>query len=94
MKKGIVKFFNEHKGFGFIKTEGTGEEIFVHVSGLKDQISENDTVEFDVEEGKKGLNACAGKAGRTGNCLGTNAFLRDQNRQRPVSPNRNRPKKR
>jgi CspA family cold shock protein len=57
MKKGVVKFFNSTKGFGFIKVEGTGEEIFVHVSGLKDQINENDTVEFDVQEGKKGLNA-------------------------------------
>jgi len=57
MKKGVVKFFNTTKGFGFIKVEGTGEEIFVHVSGLKDQINENDTVEFDVQEGKKGLNA-------------------------------------
>ncbi len=57
MKRGVVKFFNETKGFGFIKTEGTGEEVFVHVSGLKDVINENDTVEFDVEEGKRGLNA-------------------------------------
>lgn len=57
MKKGVVKFFNTTKGFGFIKVEGSGEEIFVHVSGLKDQINENDTVEFDVQEGKKGLNA-------------------------------------
>ncbi|HXB39465.1 MAG TPA: cold shock domain-containing protein [Bacteroidia bacterium] len=57
MKKGVVKFFNETKGFGFIKIEGTGEEVFVHVSGLKDTINENDTVEFDVEEGKRGLNA-------------------------------------
>ena len=57
MKNGVVKFFNETKGFGFIKTEGTGEEIFVHVSGLQDEIRENDTVTFDVQEGKKGLNA-------------------------------------
>ena len=56
MKKGTVKFFNESKGFGFIKSE-TGEEIFVHVSGLIDQISENDEVTFDVTEGRKGLNA-------------------------------------
>lgn len=57
MKKGIVKFFNETKGFGFIKEEDGGQELFVHVSGLKDKIREGDTVEFDVQEGKKGLNA-------------------------------------
>jgi CspA family cold shock protein len=56
MKKGTVKFFNETKGFGFIKAED-GEEIFVHVSGLKNEIQENDEVTFDVERGKKGLNA-------------------------------------
>lgn len=57
MKKGVVKFFNESKGFGFIKDESSGEEIFVHVSGLSTQIAENDTVTFEVQEGKKGLNA-------------------------------------
>ncbi len=56
MKKGTVKFFNETKGFGFIKAED-GEEIFVHVTGLKNKIRENDVVTFDVENGKKGLNA-------------------------------------
>lgn len=56
MKKGTVKFFNEAKGFGFIKSED-GEEIFVHVSGLKNDIKENDTVTFEVEQGKRGLNA-------------------------------------
>lgn len=56
MKKGTVKFFNDTKGFGFIKSE-EGEEIFVHVSGLKDEIRENDEVTFEVEKGKKGLNA-------------------------------------
>jgi CspA family cold shock protein len=56
MKTGVVKFFNETKGFGFVKAEN-GEEIFVHVSGLIDQIRENDEVTFDVQEGKKGLNA-------------------------------------
>ena len=56
MKTGVVKFFNEAKGFGFIKEE-SGEEIFVHVSGLKEEIRENDNVKFDVQEGKKGLNA-------------------------------------
>jgi CspA family cold shock protein len=57
MKNGVVKFFNSTKGFGFIKDAETGEEIFVHVSGLKDDIRENDNVVFDVENGKKGLNA-------------------------------------
>jgi cold shock protein len=56
MKRGTVKFFNETKGFGFIKEE-SGQEIFVHVSGLKDEVRENDSVVFDVQEGKKGLNA-------------------------------------
>lgn len=56
MKNGTVKFFNAEKGFGFIKEEG-GQDIFVHVSGLKDQIKENDQVVFEVQEGKKGLNA-------------------------------------
>ncbi len=56
MKKGTVKFFNEAKGFGFIKEDG-GQEIFVHASGLKEDIQENDEVMFEVEQGKKGLNA-------------------------------------
>lgn len=56
MKKGTVKFFNEAKGFGFIKAEN-GEEIFVHVSALKTEIRENDEVLFEVENGKRGLNA-------------------------------------
>jgi CspA family cold shock protein len=57
MKKGTVKFFNDEKGFGFIKEEETNEEIFVHRTGLVDQIGENDRVEFEVEQGRKGLNA-------------------------------------
>jgi len=57
-KQGTVKFFNETKGFGFIIPEGAGEEeVFVHSSGLVDQIRENDKVEYEVERGKKGLNA-------------------------------------
>lgn len=55
-KNGVVKFFNDAKGFGFIKDEN-GQDIFVHVSGLKEEIQENDNVTFDVQEGKKGLNA-------------------------------------
>ncbi|MBL7900521.1 MAG: cold shock domain-containing protein [Bacteroidia bacterium] len=57
MEKGTVKFFNQTKGFGFIKVEGSGNEVFVHVSGLKDEIRENDQVVFEIQEGKKGLNA-------------------------------------
>jgi cold shock protein len=57
MKEGIVKFFNDSKGYGFIKDTETEEEYFVHVSGLVDEIRENDKVTFDLQEGKKGLNA-------------------------------------
>ncbi|MFD1769891.1 cold-shock protein [Sphingobacterium suaedae] len=57
MKEGIVKFFNETKGFGFITPNDGGREVFVHVSGLKQNIRENDHVSFEVEEGKKGPNA-------------------------------------
>lgn len=56
MNKGIVKFFNESKGFGFIKDE-SGKEYFVHVSGLTEKVKENDNVSFDLIEGRKGLNA-------------------------------------
>lgn len=56
MNSGIVKFFNEAKGFGFIKGEN-GEEVFVHVSGLVNEIRENDEVRYDTQMGKKGLNA-------------------------------------
>lgn len=56
MKQGTVKFFNAEKGFGFIKEEG-GEDIFVHATGLQEEIRENDQVVFEVKEGKKGLNA-------------------------------------
>ncbi|MBK6835093.1 MAG: cold-shock protein [Bacteroidetes bacterium] len=56
MKTGVVKFYNEAKGFGFIKSEN-GEEIFVHATGLQEEIREDDNVVFDVQEGKRGLNA-------------------------------------
>jgi CspA family cold shock protein len=56
METGTVKFFNESKGFGFI-TQEDGTDIFVHVSGLKQDIRQNDQVEFEIEDGKKGLNA-------------------------------------
>ncbi len=57
MSKGTVKFFNESKGFGFIIDEETKKEVFVHVWGLVDKVKENDEVEFEVEEGRKGPNA-------------------------------------
>lgn len=57
MSKGVVKFFNETKGFGFIIDEETKKEYFVHVTGLVDKVKENDEVEFTLEEGRKGLNA-------------------------------------
>lgn len=56
MKTGVVKFYNEAKGFGFIKSEN-GEEVFVHATGLQEEIREDDNVVFDVQEGKRGLNA-------------------------------------
>lgn len=57
MKNGTVKFFNEAKGFGFIKVDGTDQDIFVHVSGLREEIRQDDKVTFEIQEGKKGLNA-------------------------------------
>ena len=57
MLQGKVKFFNTTKGFGFIVEDGTSNEHFVHVSGLIDQINEGDAVEFELKEGRKGMNA-------------------------------------
>ena len=57
VREGIVSFFNESKGYGFIKDSETKESIFVHVNGLVDQIKENDKVTFETEQGPKGINA-------------------------------------
>ena len=57
MATGTVKFFNNAKGFGFIKDSDGDKEYFVHVSGLVNEIKEGDTVTFELQEGKKGLNA-------------------------------------
>ena len=57
MNKGTVKFFNESKGFGFVTDNESKVEYFVHVSGLIDEINEGDEVEYDLKEGRKGMNA-------------------------------------
>ena len=62
MNKGTVKFFNESKGFGFIVDEESKTEYFVHVTGLIDEVNEGDAVEFELQEGRKGLNAVNVKA--------------------------------
>ena len=67
MFKGTVKFFNETKGFGFIIDAASGQEIFVHVSGLVDKIREGDTVTYESQRGKKGMNAVNVKIAWSGN---------------------------
>ena len=57
MNKGTVKFYNESKGFGFIVDDESKTEYFVHVTGLIDEVNEGDAVEFELQEGRKGLNA-------------------------------------
>lgn len=57
MYKGTVKIYHETKGFGYIIEAGSGQEIFVHVTGLIDNIKEGDAVFFDTARGKKGVNA-------------------------------------
>ncbi|WP_207430251.1 cold-shock protein [Sabulibacter ruber] len=57
MNNGKVKFFNTEKGFGFIKDSNSNQEYFVHVTGLVDEVRENDEVTFELKEGRKGLNA-------------------------------------
>ncbi|HYG37801.1 MAG TPA: cold shock domain-containing protein [Cytophagales bacterium] len=57
MQTGTVKFFNESKGYGFIKDDASDQEVFVHVTGLSEQVRENDKVSFELVSGKKGMNA-------------------------------------
>jgi len=57
MKEGTVKFFNREKGFGFISPKSGSQDIFVHSSGLIDEIREGDTVQYETKEGNRGLNA-------------------------------------
>jgi len=58
MENGTVKFFNDEKGFGFITPTGGGKDVFVHVNGLNGgSITEGDNVSYDLEEGRKGMNA-------------------------------------
>ncbi|GAA3754952.1 cold-shock protein [Flavobacterium ginsengiterrae] len=57
MQEGTVKFFNEEKGFGFITPKDGGNEVFVHVSGLSENVRQDDTVRYDIQEGRKGPNA-------------------------------------
>jgi CspA family cold shock protein len=57
MATGTVKFFNDLKGFGFITPDEGGEDVFMHVTGLQDEVREKDKVDYTLERGKKGLNA-------------------------------------
>jgi len=56
-RTGVVTFFNDAKGFGFVKDSQTGESAFVHVNQLSGPLKENDKVSYEVENGFKGLNA-------------------------------------
>lgn len=56
-RRGTIDFFNDSKGFGFIKEVETGEKYFVHISGLIDDVKEGNLVTYDLERGAKGMNA-------------------------------------
>jgi len=56
-KKGKIDFFNDQKGFGFIREDGTQEKYFMHVNGLTEEVREGDKVSFELEKGLKGMNA-------------------------------------
>lgn len=57
MQTGIIKFYNESKGYGFIIDDANQQDVFFHVSGLAEDIRQNDKVSFEVRDGKKGINA-------------------------------------
>jgi len=57
INEGVVNYFNESKGFGFIMDKQSGERLFFHVNQLQERIYENDKVSYDIERGPKGFNA-------------------------------------
>jgi len=57
MNEGTVKFFNNDKGYGFITSNETGKDIFVHHTGLVDEITEDDKVNYNEKMGQRGMNA-------------------------------------
>ena len=57
MNTGVIKFFIESKGYGFITDDESGQDYFVHVSGLKDSVEQGDKVEFELVEGERGFKA-------------------------------------
>ncbi|MCT4631085.1 cold-shock protein [Winogradskyella sp.] len=57
IRNGKVSFFNSSKGYGFILDTATNEKYFTHISGIIDEIAENDKVTFELEKGQRGMNA-------------------------------------